>query len=175
MERVVMTVAAGGDAFHGFVSGSGLAPLEGLTVRVSAAGASSGKTFTGTTGSDGYFSIDLAAAHPASRDAASKAAPTNVAQRIVDLFAAPIGNSSTEPRSGPEATRGQVEILKGDAVIYRDPMAVVLDDGSVYREYMIPDSAPTSGPGGQGVPSGPKTAPPPTSSRGAKSARPKEK
>lgn len=159
-------LAGGGAGFHGFVSDSNLAPLKGLTVRVTETRHGQGKTFTTTTQDDGFFSIDLGRSMMPPRDPAAKPRPTNVAEWIAELFAArseaPTASSarSHEPDlfadrsmdaaagaapSNADASAGRVEIVKSGTLLYRDPIPVELTAGSIYREYVIADAPPPSG------------------------------
>ena len=137
VQRALVALAAGGDVFHGFVSDSDLAPLEGLTVRLTETPAEGVKAFTATTEADGYFSIDLSPNTSTRRDAGAKASPINLSQRIAALFARGSDDRTTAPAGNPETSVGQVEILKYDRLLYRDPTLVALKEGRIYREYVI--------------------------------------
>jgi uncharacterized small protein (DUF1192 family) len=69
------------------------------------------RTYSATTEADGYFVIALDPKETLSREVKEEGK--------MDEFL--------------------VEIVKGSAVIYRDPTPVVLGGGSVYREYVIPE------------------------------------
>jgi hypothetical protein len=180
LQHAVETLTVGGDVFLGFVSDVNLAPQEGLTVRLSDAKGVGVKSLSATTEADGYFSIDLGTKTSGIRSSVPLAGSMNVMQRIASLFAdggqQPAAPQPTGDRS--DAKLGQVEILRNDKLLYRDPTPVVLQNGTIYREYVIPDITPSSTSGGRDV----RTAAPssltrtPTQpTRGAKSAQPKKR
>ena len=159
VERMVGALAGGGEAFHGFVSDSHLAPLEGLTVRLTETKAEAQKAFTARTEADGYFSIDLGGKPWTPRDGAAKGRPINMAERMGDLFGGASEGATPAAAENREAKFGQVEILKNDSVLYRDPVDVALNDGSTYREYVIPEITPSSSSGVRDGPSEPPNTP----------------
>jgi hypothetical protein len=67
-------------------------------------------------------------------------------QRITDLMAspgiAPLA-SGTESAEGEDEGR-QVEILQKGKLLHTDPATLAVDQGSVYREYVIADTEPFS-------------------------------
>ena len=180
VERTVEVAMSGGNVFYGFVSDGDLVPLAGLTVRLTGTGTAAGKTSTTKTEADGSFSIDLGAngsRAPEGREKAASPTSDTTSDRMADMFA----GSSAEAAAGAEKDRdqqgGRVDILRGDAVLYTDPAPVALDDGSVYREYVIADRAPPpSGGGVRPEPSAPPSAPPGASAepkRGGAAKQPK--
>ena len=177
VQRALGALAGGGEVFHGFVSDSDHAPLAGLTVRVT--GTQAGvKAFMATTEADGYFTIDLSTNTSTRRDAGTKASPINLSQRIAALFAGGSGDRRTTAPAGTETSVGQVEIVKQDTLLYRDPTPVALNEGRVYREYVIAGTAPSSASDVRDVPSGRSSAPSRATKplrRGAKSAQSKKK
>ena len=128
-------------AFHGFVSDAGLNPMAGLTVRLSGHGQTGKRGLTATTEDDGYFRILLGSKRNTGKEWRSRVGEINVAEKI---------NILTEEQSSTDATsatktRGQVEILQGEKTLYTDPAGVPIDEGSVYREYVVqPQSQPKS-------------------------------
>jgi len=138
VQRALVALAGGSAVFHGFVSDGDLAPLEGLTVRLTDPKTAGGKTLTAKTEADGHFSIDLGLNNSASRGSGAKP----VAQRIADLFAVRSEDPTAAPPGNAEVGVGQVEILRNETLLSSDPTPVVLNAGSVYREYVIVDAAP---------------------------------
>jgi hypothetical protein len=181
VQRAIETLSGGGggNVFFGFVSDVNLAPQEGLTVRLSDAKGKGPKAFSATTEADGYFSIDLGKS--ASTRASAAAGPqTNLMQRIAAMFRA-TGQDATgaaQPTSDQQGPVGQVEILNKDKLLYSDPVPVVLENGSIYREYVIPDISSSSTSGVQDVPKTPPGTPQRTAAQptpASKSAQPKKK
>lgn len=181
VQRAVETLSSGGEVFFGFVSDVDLAPQEGLTVRLSDAKGVGPKTFSAVTEADGFFSIELGKNTSGLRSSAASAPSLNLMQRIAALFAdagqeAPAAAQPTKDQAA--ATVGQVEILNKDKLVYRDPTAVVLRNGSIYREYVIPDVSSSSPSGVRGAPKAPPTTPPRTPAqptRAPKSAQAKKR
>jgi hypothetical protein len=128
------------NVFHGFVSDSNFAPLKGLTVRLTGSKTTRVKTLSATTDDDGYFSIVLSAKSDTQQDSGTKTSPINISQRIADLFASLSREPIPPSEAGAEADVSQVEILSKGKLLYTDPVFVALDEGSVYREYVIADS-----------------------------------
>lgn len=149
VQRAIETLSGGGEVFFGFVSDVELAPQEGLTVRLSDAKGKGPKAFSATTEADGYFAIDLAKNASTRRSSAAAAPSTNLMQRIAAMFRATGQDAAgaAEPTSDQQGPVGQVDILNKDKLLYSDPMPVLLQNGSIYREYVIPDvsSSSTSG------------------------------
>ena len=120
--------------FHGFVYDEGLVSQSGLVVRLIDAGQTSkGQTLEAITSSDGYFRIKLGV----------KGGTSGAPQPINDLF---MGSTGTKlPKSDTSTAEAQVEILRKEKVIYADSDPVPLDQGTAYREYVIPsDEQPAS-------------------------------
>jgi hypothetical protein len=128
-ERISRSVGESEHVLHGFVSEDDLTPRAGLTVRLSAADASAKTQRTAQTDPDGYFRIDIGGKRPS---APVPSAPGQPRQTIV-----------THPETSLE---GHVEIYAGSKLIHRDPAAVLLNEGSIYREYFVSDSNPQARP-----------------------------
>jgi hypothetical protein len=186
VQRALVAVASNDNVFHGFVSDADFAPLKGLTVRLTGTKTADAKAFSATTDADGYFSIDLGTKKSTPRDSGAKASPINMSQRIADLFAGLGQDTTAAPAGSPETSVGQVDILKNDKLLYHDPTFIALNEGSIYREYVIVDTEFSSAPdfrnfvseasqAGTEVPPLRARAPKATkrSSRGAKTVRPK--
>lgn len=188
VQRAIESLSGGGDVFLGFVSDVNFVPQEGLTVRLTDTKGAGEKSLSATTERDGSFSIELGTKTSRVSSSIPSAGSANVMQRIFALFA-DAGQESTagaQPtKDGGEANVGQVEILGNGKLLYRDPMPVVLQHGSVYREYVIPDTSSSSTSGVRDVPPAPSTRPPRTTAqpprataqptRAAKSAQPKKR
>ena len=142
IQRVASATATGQKVFHGFVSAPDLAPLVGVSVRLTerAAGGAKGGA---TTDDEGYFSLPL---EPASYTAttATKTKDFSLSQRVNKLFEtrrldtldrAEDANADSEK----EATTREstVQIFRKNKLIYEDPIPVELDAGSIYREYIV--------------------------------------
>jgi hypothetical protein len=146
--RVQRALGSLGDseiAFHGFVSDSDLNPVAGLTVRLSGREGSAKRGLTAITEDDGYFRIPLGAKKDTGKEWRSRVGKVNFAEKINILTeeqAAATGSANDATATG--RVRGQVEILEGDKSIYTDPTGVPIDEGSVYREYVVQaDSRPS--------------------------------
>jgi hypothetical protein len=129
IQRVLATLAHGADFFHGFVSDSELAPLTGLTVRLRGRRIPGRKRFSATTDADGYFSIAIGGG--------SRKSEVDASKRFANLLAGLTHQASAGTSESSEDRRSQVEIVKGTKVLHRDPVPVALDQGGVYREYVI--------------------------------------
>jgi hypothetical protein len=182
VQRSFAALIGGANVFMGFVSDVNLRPLEGLTVRLIDEKASTGhKTLAGTTDSDGHFSIDLGDDASSLRSSGTAASQPNLMQRLAGLFAdsgAASTASSAQSAKSTGASAAQVEILQKGKVLYRDPIPLTIQSGSVYREYMIPDAEPTkSVPVHQVVAERPSAAPSAKTQaqRAAKTVQPKKR
>jgi hypothetical protein len=135
-------------AFHGFVSDADLNPVSGLTVRLSGRDAKSGKRgLTATTEDDGYFRIPLGSKRDTGKEWRSRVGQINFAEKlnIISEQQADAAASVNDATSANKA-RGQVEILQGEKSLYTDPAGVPIDEGSVYREYVVQaESRPNAG------------------------------
>ena len=95
------------------------------------------KELSATTEADGYFSITLGRKIRAK--GTSEQGPANLTpEKIAELFARQ--EQQKEVKGEAESvlrTEGRIEILRKNKVIHEDPVAVELDEGSIYREYAI--------------------------------------
>jgi hypothetical protein len=129
-ERLAVAFTDSEAAFHGFVSDSDLNPLSGLTVRA-------GQQSSATTDADGYFRIPLGTR--ATRPATARELFQSLSRRTPkDTAVDPAGS---EP--GKELATAQVEIVRKGAIIHTDPFLLPLEDGAVYREYVLPKTPGT--------------------------------
>ena len=144
IERVLVAVAGKDHVFHGFVSDADLAPLKGLTVRLTGSKANRSKTLSTKTDDDGYFSIALGAKSNMEQDSGVKASKISLAQRISDLMAGPGIEPTPTPSESVKEDASQVEILRKGKLVHGDPVLVARDQGSVYREYVISTEEPLS-------------------------------
>jgi hypothetical protein len=147
IQRGLVAFAGADKMFHGFVSDAELTPLKGLTVRLTG-GIEGRKTLSATTDDDGYFSIPLGISSSRQQEASgenkSKAGKGSLLQRITDLMASPGIAPLASATERVEGEGGQVEILKRGKLLHTDPASLTLDQGSVYREYVIADTEPSS-------------------------------
>jgi hypothetical protein len=135
-QRTTVALASGKEVFHGFVSDGELNPLPGLTVRLTG-DKEKAKELSATTEADGYFNISLGGKRKSSRGSAEDAA--NIAlERIAELFSHQERekDARNQPASAFKSV-GRVEILRKTKVIHEDPVRIPLNEGSVYREYVI--------------------------------------
>lgn len=139
VQRAATVSATGQKVFHGFVSTPDLAPVAGVTVRLSERKAGGGKG-TATTDEDGYFSMALA---PTEWGASTKSRDGGWSQRINRLFETrKLETLDTSEKASATDEREQtrestVQILRKKRLLYEDPFPVELDGGTVYREYVI--------------------------------------
>ena len=142
--RVGRALSSVGDseiAFHGFVSNTEFEPVGGLTVRLSGREGEGGKRgLTATTDNDGYFRIPLGSKSDSGKEWRTRVGQINFAEKINILSeqqATAADASSANDTSGATKARAQVEILDGNKSVYQDPVGVPIDEGSVYREYVV--------------------------------------
>jgi hypothetical protein len=142
-QRALVAVASQENVFHGFVSDAELTPLKGLTVRVTGGKRGNAGALSATTDDDGYFSIALGTR--SERPAASRLKTgKGLVQRVTDLMMSPgIARLTAEPKSA-EGEGAQVEILRKSTVLHTDPASLNVERGTVYREYVVADTEPSS-------------------------------
>lgn len=131
-KRVVAASAGNEDVFHGFVSNSDFSPLVGVTVRLKGGKSERGQA-SAKTDEDGYFSIPLRA-KTAGKGEAGK---LSFSQRINQMFQSRNQPSTTPEEGKKTAVTAQVEIVKKRDVVHEDPVPVIVDEGTVYREYVV--------------------------------------
>lgn len=131
-KRVVGASSGREDVFHGFVSNPDFSPLVGVTVRLKG-----GKTDRGQgaakTDEDGYFSIPLRAKAAGKSDAKK----LSFSQRINKMLDSRNQPSTTAAEAQKTRVTAQVEIVNRRQVVHEDPVPVIIDEGSVYREYVV--------------------------------------
>jgi hypothetical protein len=147
--RVLVAASSPDDLVHGFVSDASLSPMPGLTVRLTARTEKDGdgKSLSTTTDKDGYFSIGLGASR--NRDSKPTAAtPVKLSDRMAELLAsvnakadtAPAGATTTASADTGSQRLARIDVLDAKGgLLHRDPMPLVLNEGSAYREYVIVD------------------------------------
>ena len=141
IDRTLEAIARERDAFHGFVSDESLLPQRGLLVRVSADVGGASRLLESRTADDGYFRIDLG-----ERTGASVKEPARGSGAEKNNADSTPGSAAAEP-----ARAGRVEIFDArGTLLLRDTTLLPLDQGTVYREYLL-----------GGAPDRPGTAPPP--------------
>jgi hypothetical protein len=153
--RALVAAASPDDLVHGFVSDASLAPMPGLTVRLTARSDkdSDGKSLSTTTDQDGYFSIGLGASR--NRDGKpTSATPIKLSERMADLLASvnaktkadTAGATTTAAADTGSQRLARIDVLDAaGALLHRDPIPLVLNEGSAYREYVIVDGEPVKG------------------------------
>lgn len=140
VQRALVAVAGKDNVFHGFVSDPELTPLKGLTVRVTG-----GKDkLSATTDEDGYFSISLGSKSGKRGNLGVKTGK-GLVERMTEFMSSPgIAPLSGKVQSDEEGERHEVEILKKSEVLHTDPASLNVSQGTVYREYVIADTKPSS-------------------------------
>lgn len=131
-KRVVAASSGRDDVFHGFVSKSDFSPLVGVTVRLKGGKTDRGQT-SAKTDEDGYFSIPLRA----KTSGKGEAAKLSFSQRINKMFESRHQPSTTPQEGQKTRATAQVEIVIRRQVVHEDPVPVIIDEGSVYREYVV--------------------------------------
>lgn len=131
-KRVVGASSGREDVFHGFVSNSDFSPLVGVTVRLTGGKADRGHT-SAKTDEDGYFSIPLRAKASGKSDAKK----LSFSQRINKMLDSRNQPSTAAPEGQKTRVTAQVEIVNKRQVVHEDPVPVIIDEGSVYREYVV--------------------------------------
>ncbi|HEY3025648.1 MAG TPA: Ig-like domain-containing protein [Pyrinomonadaceae bacterium] len=134
--RAMVALTGSNEVFHGFVSDSEFNPLPELTVRLTSNQVGA-KELSATTEADGYFSITLSRKSRAKGTSARDVADLTP-EKIAEMFVRQ--EQQKDVKGQPESllrTKGRIEILRKNKVIHEDPVAVELDEVSVYREYVI--------------------------------------
>lgn len=150
IDRALASLSSEGHVFHGFISDGEAKPLSKLTVRIFTDQATdgsgkAGSSLSGTTDSDGYFSIPLGATTNQRKNPSAEPAPGTSSPR-----AAGVRDKINRPKASASAVAGaqgqaqataNVEILDaGGRQLYLDPFELTVDNGSAYREYVIENS-----------------------------------
>lgn len=136
LQRLIGSLATGENVFHGFVSNPDFAPMSGVTVRLTGAKRGSGKA-AATTDDDGYFSISLGPTDYGTQGSSKRS--LTVSQRVNKLFETRKLDSTdaVEAEKDKEASQSTVQILRKNTLLHEDPLPVTVDEGTVYREYVI--------------------------------------
>lgn len=139
VQRLLGMMATGENVFHGFVSGPDFAPMSGITVRLTGAKGGRAKA-ADTTDDDGYFSISLGPNDYGSQSNSKRS--LSVSQRVNRLFETrklDVGDSTEAEKAekDEEASRSTVQILRKNTLLHEDPLPVIVDEGTVYREYVV--------------------------------------
>ncbi len=141
VDRMMKVMNTREDVFHGFVSDESGRAQAGLTVQLTLqTQRASSKAQTDDTG---YFRIPLSRAgrgeQPAPAPAGTTAASPVRGVKKEAVAAAPDKGKGNEAEQ--EGLVGHVEVLsaKGE-VLYDDPLMLLLDEGTAYREYVVPDT-----------------------------------
>ncbi len=130
-KRVVSTSSGREDVFHGFVSKSDFSPLVGVTVRLKSGKSDRGHS-SAKTDEDGYFSIPLSA-----KTSGKGEGKLSFSQRINKMLDSRNQPSTTPQEAQKARVTAQVEIVNKRQVVHEDPVPVIIDEGSVYREYVV--------------------------------------
>jgi hypothetical protein len=141
--RALSALADKDSIFHGFVSDEELSPLKGLTVRLIGGKRARVAELSTTTEEDGYFRIVLGPKSKSEREENS----ADLSQRIRNMISGLSWETIDSAAAASEVDYGQVEILRKGSVLHRDPVALSLETGSAYREYIITNTEPPSASG----------------------------
>lgn len=139
IDRALVSLSEEGNVFHGFISDNTLAPQKGLTVRLTAArdGAKDETFLSTTTNADGYFSIPFGRESGKKRKGQPPEPNVKSSERMAERLSRKTTVSAATPGDGNEVL-ARVDILDAKAnVIHEDPVPIVVNAGTVYREYVI--------------------------------------
>jgi hypothetical protein len=152
--RSLVALSSSDDLVHGFVSDATLAPMPGLTVRLTLCTEKEGdgKSLSAISDTDGYYSISLGTSPSSDSKPPTPATPGKLSDRMAELLANvnakaqadaktdPSGATTTQASDNSSELLARIDVLdpKG-ALLHRDPMPLVLNHGSAYREYVIVD------------------------------------
>ncbi|UVT17580.1 MAG: carboxypeptidase regulatory-like domain-containing protein [Nitrospira sp.] len=138
IDRTLVALSGEGTVFHGFVSDIAFAPQKGLTVRLTAArDGDKGETFASTTtNADGYFSIPFD--RPSGKIRKGRPSEPNVksSERMAEKLSRKTASAATAGDGNEVLARVEILDAKG-VVIHEDPVPLVVNAGTVYREYVI--------------------------------------
>ncbi|MDK2745517.1 MAG: carboxypeptidase-like regulatory domain-containing protein [Nitrospira sp. BO4] len=139
IDRALVALSGESNVFHGFVSDNTFAPQKGLTVRLTAARAgATDETFASTTtNADGYFSIPFDRESGKKRKGQTPEPNVKSSERMAERLSRKTAAAAATAGDGNEVL-ARVEILDAKAVIiHEDPVPIVVNAGTVYREYVI--------------------------------------
>ena len=136
VQRALGSLTHSDDAFHGFVSNTDLEPIGGLIVRLTGReGGTAKRALSGTTDKDGYFRIPFGSKREGN-------AKLSFSERLDNVSAPGDANATATSDTAASSKRlAQVEILQNDKVVHTDQFALPVEEGSVYREYVIAGKA----------------------------------
>ena len=143
VDRMMKVMNTREDVFHGFVSDESGRAQAGLTVQLTLQ--TQRAVAKAQTDDTGYFRIPLSRAGrgdspaPAPVPAGTPGSSQVRGVKQEAVAAAPDKEKGNE--TAQESPVGHVEVLsaKGE-VLYDDPLMLLLDEGTAYREYVVPDS-----------------------------------
>lgn len=138
IDRALVALSGESNVFHGFVSDNTFAPQKGLTVRLIAArdGAKGETLASTTTNTDGYFSMPFDRESDKKRKGQSPEPNVKSSERMAEKLSRKTASAATAGDGNEVLAR--VEILDAKAVvIHEDPVPIVVNAGTVYREYVI--------------------------------------
>ena len=147
IDRALVSLSTEGNVFHGFVSDADAKPMPKLTVRIFKdrtvdGNQNAANSLSGTTDTDGYFSIPLDKGTATRKSAGTNETREDLSKRMAEL----LNKDNQDKASTNPATEGQdtrqvtvnVEILDASGKqLYLDPFELVLEHGSAYREYVV--------------------------------------
>ena len=139
IDRMIVSLSGESHIFHGFVSDHTFVPQQGLTVRLSAArdGAKDETLASTTTNTDGYFSIPLERESGKNRKGQPREQNVKSSERMAEKLSRKAAASAATAGDGNEVL-ARVEILDAKAVvIHEDAIPLVVNAGTVYREYLV--------------------------------------
>jgi hypothetical protein len=147
IDRALVSLSEEGHVFHGFVSDGKLHPQKGLTVRMTIArdGGKGSNALSATTDADGYFRILLGRDADGGRKTKTPEGDVELSERVTEWLSR--GNAKTDTHTtaaAAEATSDRSEVLArveildaNNNAIHEDPVPLVVNAGTAYREYVI--------------------------------------
>lgn len=139
IDRALVSLSEESNVFHGFVSDNTFAPQKGMTVRlIVARDGAKDETFSSTTtNADGYFSIPFDRESGKKRKGQSPESNVKSSERMAERLSRKAAASAATAGDGNEVL-ARVEILDAKAVVlHEDSVPLVVNAGTVYREYVI--------------------------------------
>ena len=145
LERMIVAMSDQGAVVHGFVSDDQLEAIAGLTVRLSINEQGKDRSLFEKTGDDGYFSIRLGSTTRTYKPV-TPAVDVSLSERMAEALARINAKAAADAAAPPASTTGdrqilaRIEILDATGkLLHTDPEALVINTGSVYREYVLLD------------------------------------
>jgi len=139
IDRALVSLSGDGNVFHGFISDNTFAPQTGLTIRIAVArdGAKETTVSSATTNADGYFSIPFDREPLKTQKGQPPEPNVKSSGRMAERLSRKTTASAAATGDGKEVL-ARVEILDSKAVvIHEDSVPLVVNAGTVYREYVI--------------------------------------